>query len=158
MLNDSGDRTEYPTGAVRDMKKGKGRCDLLPLDIICDYLKRQSCNQNLINILSVFLNYQKTKEIKELYKILRKAVHLMYDSNNINMFLELSIHFEEGAEKYGIDNWKKGIPEWSYIDSAIRHLLKWARGDEEERHDRAFVWNIVCLIWTIENKGDNNEK
>ena len=29
-LPDSGTRQEFPTGAVRDMKEGKGRCDLLP--------------------------------------------------------------------------------------------------------------------------------
>ena len=27
---DSGDRTQFTTGAVRDMHHGKGRCDLLP--------------------------------------------------------------------------------------------------------------------------------
>lgn len=34
MIKDSGDRTEFETGAVRDMHEGKGRCDLLPLDVI----------------------------------------------------------------------------------------------------------------------------
>ncbi len=29
-LEDSGDRTNFDTGAVRDMHEGKGRCDLLP--------------------------------------------------------------------------------------------------------------------------------
>lgn len=154
MLNDSGDRTEYPSGAVRDMKKGKGRCDLIPLDVVCNYFNRfETFKKNRVDILNSILNYQKTQEVKYLYKILRQASSLMFNNNDINIFLELSMHFEEGAEKYGVDNWKKGIPEWSYIDSAIRHLLKWARGDADERHDRAFVWNIICLIWTIENKG-----
>lgn len=30
MIKDSGDRTQFDTGAVRDMAKGKGRMDLLP--------------------------------------------------------------------------------------------------------------------------------
>lgn len=30
MIKDSGDRTEFSTGAVRDMHDGKGRMDLLP--------------------------------------------------------------------------------------------------------------------------------
>lgn len=29
-IKDSGSRTEFTTGAVRDMHEGKGRCDLLP--------------------------------------------------------------------------------------------------------------------------------
>lgn len=68
--------------------------------------------------------------------------------------LEVSKHFEEGAAKYGERNWQKGIPKSSYIDSAVRHYLKWLRGDDDERHDRAFVWNIMCLIWTHEHITD----
>ena len=30
MIKDSGDRTQFDTGAVRDMHAGKGRMDLLP--------------------------------------------------------------------------------------------------------------------------------
>ena len=29
-IQDSGNRREFETGAVRDMQEGKGRCDLLP--------------------------------------------------------------------------------------------------------------------------------
>lgn len=152
MLNYSGDRTEYPSGAVRDMKKGKGRCDLLPLNVLFNYCDRkENIKKSMRNILKEFSNYQESNEIKYLYRILGLTSNLMFDISDMNMILELSIHFEEGAEKYGEYNWQKGIPKWSYIDSAIRHLLKWSRGDKDERHDRAFVWNIVCLIWTIEN-------
>lgn len=33
-IKDSGDRTEFTTGAVRDMHEGKGRCDLLPMCVL----------------------------------------------------------------------------------------------------------------------------
>ena len=33
MIKDSGERREFETGAVRDIQKGKGRCDLMPLDV-----------------------------------------------------------------------------------------------------------------------------
>ena len=36
MILDTGDRTPYASGAVRDMKEGKGRMDLLPLDVLLD--------------------------------------------------------------------------------------------------------------------------
>ena len=64
-----------------------------------------------------------------------------YDSKEkelSDMMLEVSIHFEEGAKKYGDNNWRKGIPAYCYIDSAVRHYLKWIRGDNDEPHDRAF--------------------
>lgn len=38
MILDSGDRTKYDTGAVRDIKEGKGRCDLMPLDVVGDFM------------------------------------------------------------------------------------------------------------------------
>jgi len=44
------------------------------------------------------------------------------------------------------------LPEWCYLDSAIRHYLKWKRGDKDERHDRAVLWNLSCLMWTIKHK------
>jgi hypothetical protein len=73
------------------------------------------------------------------------------------MFLEVSKHFEEGAEKYGEYNWQKGIPTHCYIDSAVRHYLKWLRGDEDEPHDRAFCWNILCCTWTCIHKPELND-
>lgn len=33
-LNDSGDRTKFETGAVRDLGKGKGRFDLIPPEML----------------------------------------------------------------------------------------------------------------------------
>ena len=31
---DSGARRDFGTGAVRDVAEGKGRCDLMPLDVV----------------------------------------------------------------------------------------------------------------------------
>lgn len=39
MINDSGERTEFRTGAVRDLHEGKGRFDLLPLNAIWEVAK-----------------------------------------------------------------------------------------------------------------------
>lgn len=39
MIKDSGDRTEFETGFVRDMHEGKGRFDLLPWHAIWDVAK-----------------------------------------------------------------------------------------------------------------------
>lgn len=36
MINDSGERTQFETGAVRDMHTGKGRMDLLPWNAIME--------------------------------------------------------------------------------------------------------------------------
>ena len=39
MIKDSGSRTEFPSGAVRDMQTGKGRMDLLPWAAIMEVSK-----------------------------------------------------------------------------------------------------------------------
>ena len=39
MIKDSGERTEFETGAVRDMHEGKGRMDLLPWAAIMEVSK-----------------------------------------------------------------------------------------------------------------------
>lgn len=67
--------------------------------------------------------------------------------------LDLARHFEAGARKYGDNNWRKGIPVNVFIDSAIRHFCKFMRGDTDEPHDIAFMWNVICCIWTIKNLG-----
>ena len=102
---DSGERTEFATGALRDMHEGKGDMVSLPWEAL----------------------------------------------------LRLSRHYEEGAKKYGEYNWQKGIPSHCYLDSGIRHLLKYYRGDTDERHDRAFIWNMLGLAWNDLNKPELND-
>ncbi len=150
MIKDSGNRTEYETGAVRDIQEGKGRCDLMPLDVVAGFF-RAGCNDKAARVMDKIYEYQISHSVDYLVAVVMDFMNGdgFHDANTA--LLEVSKHFEEGAKKYGEDNWKKGIPESSYIDSAVRHYLKWLRGDEDERHDRAFVLNIMCLIWTHEH-------
>ena len=60
----------------------------------------------------------------------------------------LSKRLEDGAHKYGRDNWRKGIPLSRYIDGFERHLRKWRLGWEDEDHEGAMLFNIVGLIET----------
>ena len=52
---------------------------------------------------------------------------------------------------------EKGIPLSRFVDSGVRHYLKWLRGDKDEPHDRAFCWNILCCIWTCIHKPELND-
>lgn len=101
-IKDSGDRTEFETGAVRDMHAGKGRMDLLPTTAM----------------------------------------------------IELSKHCEAGAVKYGERNVDKGIPQHSLVDSGLRHLIKYLRGDNDENHLVAAAWNIM---WALEQESTHPE-
>lgn len=143
ILPDSGNRRQFESGAVRDIHDGKGRCDLLPLDVVSDllaseellYVEKFKCDGNIHHLYDAIL------------------VFVGYARNNCcTAVLEVSKHFEDGATKYGENNWKKGIPLHCYIDSAVRHYLKHLRGDIDEPHDRAFIWNLLCAIWTKNHK------
>lgn len=96
ILPDSGSRSEFTTGAVRDAMSGKGLPSLIPPEAI----RRLACR------------------------------------------------FEDGATKYGRDNWQKGIPLSRYHDAIVRHTLAAAEGEREEDHLGAVLWNAAAWIWT----------
>lgn len=148
-IKDSGARREFESGAVRDIQEGKGRCDLLPLDVVA----RLSGDK----VLSIIDTFKSDGDYQHLLYLLDEAQYVLIYHNVWDMLLEVSIHFEDGAKKYGEYNWQKGIPVHCYIDSAVRHYLKYLRGDDDEYHDRAFVWNILCCIWTCIHKPELNE-
>ena len=95
-LPDSGKRSEFETGAVRDASEGKGFPSLLPPDALRAAARR----------------------------------------------------FEDGALKYGRNNWQKGIPLSRYVDSLYRHLWQYIEGDTTEDHGGAIIWNAMCLVQT----------
>ena len=64
--------------------------------------------------------------------------------------LRMAKHFENGAKKYQERNWELGIPISSYMDSAIRHLMKYLDGQNDEDHLCAAAWNCLCAMWTEE--------
>ena len=97
-IKSNGEMTVFASGAVRDKKTGKGRCDLLPACVL----------------------------------------------------LRLAKHYERGAERYGPYNWKQGIPCHSFVDSALRHMLKYMDGWTDEDHLIAAIWNLCGLAWTEE--------
>ena len=98
VLPDSGERSEFDTGAVRDAMRGKGMPSCIPTDALRAVAKR----------------------------------------------------FEDGATKYGRDNWRKGIPLSRYVDSLYRHLWAYMDGDTSEDHGGAIIWNAMCLVETSE--------
>lgn len=147
---DSGDRTQFESGAVRDMREGKGRCDLMPLEVVAEFLILFHSQQAAAPINHIAW-FQKSGDTEELYRSMYTfCMNAGYNLSHPTMLLEVAKHFEEGAKKYGENNWQKGIPVHCYIDSAVRHYLKWLRGDKDEYHDRAFCWNLMCCIWEVD--------
>ena len=154
-IKDKKDHVEFESGAVRDSQKGKGRMDLVPLDVAQKLLDMDS---NVVSPgieLSLIEGFKDTNEVAYLYGALISFSRHFDDV--ATMILKVALHFEDCLDKYDQDNWKKGIPVWSFISSGSRHYLKWLRGDCDEHHELAFVWNMLCCIATVE-RGYCDEK
>lgn len=143
-LVDSGVRHEFETGGMREIIDGKGRCDLLPLDVISKILHQDYILENIHNYM--YIGDQDCLYMS-LKLFLKKREWDAYTA-----MLELAKHYEDGAQKYAERNWEKGIPLHSFMDSGVRHYLKFLRGDTDEPHDRAFLWNLIGAIWTHEHR------
>lgn len=73
-----------------------------------------------------------------------------YDLIPYEALRRVALVYEDGAGKYGEHNWQKGIPISSFIDSAMRHLQKFAADMKDEDHAAQAVWNIFAMMWTID--------
>ena len=134
----------FASGAIRDDNDCKGRCDLIPLDIVINV--KEDKPLNLIH------NFKVSGEVEHLINLLK----LEMNEDIYNVLLDVSHRFGLGAIKYGDHNWQKGIPANVYIDSGTRHYLKYMRGDDDEDHQSAYIWNIMCCIWTCEHLPELN--
>lgn len=142
-IKDSGERQEFSTGAARDIQTGKGRCDLMPLDIVSEFMAMKPEK----DYLSYIADFQETENYESLIGAAASFAD-KYFADRETAVLEYAIQLENGAIKYGPRNWQKGIPLDRYVDSGIRHYMKHLRGDDDERHDRAALWNMLCGAWT----------
>ena len=66
--------------------------------------------------------------------------------------------YREGGEKYGMNNWKKGMKASVFYDSAQRHMLKWWQGETDEDHLAAVAWNVLGAMWTEQNKPELDDR
>tara|TARA_R100001163_G_scaffold728_12_gene1186 strand:+ start:415 stop:747 length:333 start_codon:yes stop_codon:yes gene_type:complete len=64
----------------------------------------------------------------------------------------------DGAETYGENNWMKGMQYSVYYDSAMRHLMEFWEGKENEDHLAAAVWNIFALMQEKRNTALDDRK
>lgn len=145
-LLDSGSRRNFASGAVRDCNDDKGRCDLLPLEIIGKFTND--------NILTHIGKYVYDGDTAHLWGAIDEFSRTRYGDSPAGMYtalLEISKQYADGARKYSDRNWEKGMPLHCYIDSGTRHYIKFLRGDSDEPHDRAFMWNLLGAIWTQKN-------
>lgn len=116
VLKDSGARTQFDSGCVRDVQGGKGRFDLLG-------------TEGLIRLHLIMDELQKT-----------------FDEVGTEGLFRLSKWYEKGAQKYSDRNWTKGMPTGVCFNSGMRHLTKYAAGWKDEDHLAACAWNLFAMM------------
>lgn len=147
-IKDSGKRTDFENGAVREIREENGRCDLLPLKQVAmlfdnDYIVKKA----LEGIDDYIYNGNKDGIIHAL----KSFCKMQCRDSMPEMILMVSHHYKDALSKYPERNWEKGLPTHSFVDSGVRHLLKLARGDQDEPHNNAFVWNMLGILWNDEH-------
>ena len=65
----------------------------------------------------------------------------------------------KGADRYGRDNWRKGIPLSRYYRALLRHFMAWVAGETVEEdsngervdvdHFAALIFNLCAIWWTL---------
>lgn len=64
----------------------------------------------------------------------------------LDLLKRVAQYYQIGAEKYEADNWRKGQPKDATMDSLLRHLESYRRGEADEDHLSAVVWNALSMM------------
>lgn len=154
VIKDSGEMREFETGAHRDSNSAvqKGRPDILPLDVVSRVM-----NDDVLKEMWAFIREQNTDHVISAIRMICEKCPEW--ENNVSLAMwDTSFLYEDGGKKYGFGNWTHGMPVQVYLDSGLRHYLKWRAGITDEPHHRAAVWNFLNLVWTYEHIEGSKEE
>ena len=157
----------------RDPKTGKGRFDLIPTEVYYPLFSKADHDWLLdCHPASILMSIADEKFIEAIIKMtiyayVRPRHNEDYTASSSEfwhgvwpMLQDLAIHFQKGAEHYGERNCQKGIPLWSFKDSAMRHATQVFEGKTDEPHSISVIWNCWLAAWTVitsDKKDDTNE-
>jgi hypothetical protein len=144
----------------RDPKTGKGRFDLIPTEVYYP-LFSEADHEWLFDChpASILMSIANEKFIDAIIKMTIYS-YAKYNEDYVAsssefwhgvwpMLQDLAIHFQKGAEHYGERNCQKGIPLWSFKDSAMRHATQVFEGKTDEPHKISVIWNCWMAAWTV---------
>lgn len=69
-----------------------------------------------------------------------------FDLLSIQGLFRLARWYELGAIKYADRNWERGMNISRYADAAMRHLVKYIAGCDDEDHLAAVAWNVFAIM------------
>lgn len=65
--------------------------------------------------------------------------------------------YTDGAIRYGVDNWRKGMDYSDTINHAVEHLIRYIEGDTTEDHLAKIAWGMFALMYYDETGKGNND-
>lgn len=145
---DGGQRTYFEGGGMREIDETKGRCDLV-YNIFTYNITKDLFFYNM----EMFI---RSGEVRYLIENAARVIDTYYDCWQ-DAYLDLSKHYANGIKKYSDRNMEKGLPFHSMVDSALRHYVKLTRGDNDENHKAACLWNLFTLVYMIDFKPEMND-
>jgi hypothetical protein len=167
-MEDGGERMSYDGGALREPSTGKGRYDLIspfalervacwdPLDDK-DHIVADNLEMAFLHINNFKRGNRRTDHIAAATRYILAELNNQYpDFDNkhglwlgcINPFVleRLAIWYELGCVKYLPRNWESGMSYCRLVDSGMRHLNRFRKGERGEDHLIASVWNWFAYM------------
>jgi len=132
-IKDSGGRTNFESGAVRDSSEGKAAMHWLPPF----FWERYAGVGPLIK------SFLQTGEVE----YIERALDHMLEEHGLKRLCD---HLEAGASKYEAYNWAKGMPVSRTLDSLGHHLEDLRKGEEDEDHAAAAMCNLMFIVHYVE--------
>lgn len=151
-VKDTGNRTKLSTGSHKDMAKGRGRYDLLPLrtlSTVYNSIFPDSASYFLDLIHEAMITSNNGKKLDSLHAALQHFILDFLQQPFPKVVQELAVLYEAGAEKYAERDWEKGRPMEIFINSTLRHFFQYLNKETDENHGIAVVWNLISCIDTI---------
>lgn len=133
VVKDSGVREEYANGFVRDAEDGKP-----------DYVRL---------FMDPKVHAAISKEPRLLDFLATDGAHLVPPE----MLIRWAVHMNKAVPKYGESNWRlaRGLVATArFARSFCRHAVQWLRGDRDEDHAAALMFNVAARELTPLSEGE----
>lgn len=145
-LADSGERTATVTGALRQPNSpDAGRFDLIPGECVASLPTDVDTDGSFsAAIQDAYMGLS----LGDLEHVRGLAAFIIFAKWGGSL-RRLAVHYARGAIKYADRNWEKGLETGRIVDSLLRHADKALRGEMDEDHEAAVVWNAFALDFTL---------
>ena len=153
-----------PTGKLGlKFDSKKSRIDLIDINSMCSLINLDDSNISASELYSnILFNISYNDEglinnsndiISNIKDIASSCIKLLDIKDNLDLIVMVGDMYSHGAEKYGINNWKKVAPE-RFVAALGRHIHKIINGkvydsDSGFKHALHAYWNCIAIIHFI---------